>query len=189
MIVRTSLRWVPVVTVVFLVTGAMAWGAVASEDPVAEGDAVAETSAAHAALDGHHREYVGAKDGCRRCHFKEYRSWQKTPHATSLETLPEDKRTDEACVKCHVTGFGEPTGFTSVDETPDLAHVGCEACHGPGSLYKDKDVMKDREKAISMGMVLPDEETCRGCHNEQSPTFEGFDFETAVEEGVHEIER
>ena len=35
-----------------------------------------------------------------------------------------------ACVQCHVTGYGEPNGFVSVEKAPDLVNVGCESCHG-----------------------------------------------------------
>lgn len=37
--------------------------------------------------------------------------------------------------------------------------------------------MRDRETAIENGLLIPDEETCKACHNENSPTFQGFDFE------------
>ena len=36
--------------------------------------------------------------------------------------------------------------------------------------------MKNQELAISKGMVVPTEETCKACQNEESPTFKGFDF-------------
>lgn len=134
--------------------------------------------------------YEGGRSGCRRCHLREYRSWEGTPHANSLETLPEESRGDANCVKCHVTGYGDPTGFTSVADTPELAMVGCEACHGPGSLYKDREIMESREASIAAGLTLPDESTCTRCHNSESPTFPGsFDFEAMKEAGVHEISR
>lgn len=134
-------------------------------------------------------DYAGPKDGCRKCHLREYRSWEKTPHADAFEVLPEEERDNPECVRCHTTGYGQPTGFVNLDETPALAGVTCEVCHGPGSEYRDKELMKDREGSMAAGLILPDETTCRSCHNEDSPEFAGFDFETAKEEGVHEIKR
>ncbi len=50
--------------------------------------------------------------------------------------------------------------------------------------------MKDRDASVAAGLRLPDESTCRGCHNENSPTFSGeFDFAEMKEKGVHEIKR
>jgi hypothetical protein len=40
-----------------------------------------------------------------------------------------------ACAPCHVTGFEEPTGWTSVTKTPQLNNISCEECHGPGSVH------------------------------------------------------
>jgi len=37
------------------------------------------------------------------------------------------------CLPCHTTGFGEPSGWRSLDTTPQLVGIGCEECHGPGS--------------------------------------------------------
>lgn len=134
--------------------------------------------------------YEGGFTACRRCHLREYRSWQRTPHANALEVLPEENRTDPACLRCHTTGYGTESGFTSVEATPRLAGVGCEVCHGPGSVYKDEEIMKSREASLAAGLRLPDERTCRGCHNSDSPSFSGtFDFEAAKAEGVHTIGR
>jgi hypothetical protein len=130
--------------------------------------------------------YEGGRSACRRCHLQEYRGWERTPHADALETLPEDSATDANCLKCHTTGYGQPSGFTSVADTPNLAGVGCESCHGPGSLYKEKEVMESREASVAAGLNIPDEQTCVACHNSESPTFPGsFDFEEMKARGVH----
>ena len=127
--------------------------------------------------------YEGSRTGCRRCHLKQYRSWEKTTHATAFETLPEENRSDPDCVTCHVTGFGEATGFTSI------AGVGCEVCHGPGSLYTDKETMASREASVAAGLIVPDEKTCLACHNDESPNFSGFNYEEFLATGVHDIEQ
>jgi hypothetical protein len=38
------------------------------------------------------------------------------------------------------------------------------------------EVMKDQAKSIAAGMVVPKEETCKTCHNAESPTFKEFCF-------------
>lgn len=135
--------------------------------------------------------FAGAREGCRRCHLREYRSWEKTPHANALATLEsEGEAANPECLTCHSTGFGQPTGFISADATPELAGVTCESCHGAGADYRDRDVMKSREASLAAGLHVPNEATCRGCHNENSPTFPGtFDFEAMREGGVHEVKR
>lgn len=146
---------------------------------------VASSVAAH-----QQHQYVGARDGCRRCHLREYRSWEDTPHASALETLEGDDAANPECLRCHVTGWGEPTGYVTAEETPQLAGVTCESCHGPGSDYRDRDVMKDLDASLAAGMWQPDEQTCRGCHNEESPTFPGeFVYEEMKERGIHSVGR
>lgn len=131
--------------------------------------------------------YVNGRDGCRKCHLKQYRSWEATPHATAHELLEGADATNAECLACHTTGMGKPGGFVSMEATPKLAGVQCEACHGPGSDYIDKEVMKDAALAQAGGLLTPNEATCRGCHNEKSPDFTGFDYDEALKAGVHEI--
>jgi hypothetical protein len=38
-------------------------------------------------------------------------------------------------------------------------------------------VMKDRQKAIESGLVIPTEGVCIKCHNTDSPNFPGFSFD------------
>jgi hypothetical protein len=155
--------------------------------------------------------FVGSKK-CKLCHLKQYKSWEQTPMAGTFDTLKAGERAeqkqaagldpakdytaDAACVRCHVTGYGQPGGFTSLAETPDLVGVGCETCHGPGSTYLKPEHMslknKEYKKAdlIAVGMVGEiTEAQCTGCHNDESP-FVGedfvFDFEARKGEGIHE---
>jgi hypothetical protein len=165
-----------------LIAGAVIWANAEPATPI-EGDTVAFHTWTE-----QDPAYEGGRAACRRCHLAEYRSWERTPHATAFETLPEESRGDANCVKCHTTGYGEATGFTSIADTPELAGVGCEACHGPGSLYKDREVMESREASVAAGLNIPDEATCTACHNSESPTFPGsFNFEEMKAAGVHEI--
>jgi hypothetical protein len=105
--------------------------------------------------------YIGP-EACKKCHFKQYGSWKKTPMANTMDKLKPgeaaEKKTaggldlkvdytkDPKCLKCHSTGYGTDTGFPAIVEgkawTPaeeeratSFGRVACEACHGPGSLY------------------------------------------------------
>ncbi len=138
-------------------------------------------------------EYVGVKR-CAMCHRSEargdqYGQWQETAHSKAYVNLAteaakkagaelgvDDPQASPKCLKCHVTAYGvDEELLGSMYKMED--GVGCESCHGPGGDYMKLSIMKDREKAIAAGLVIPDEELCRKCHNEESPTFKGFDFE------------
>lgn len=153
--------------------------------------------------------YVGTKN-CRKCHIKQYKSWQETKMANAFETLKpdvvaerktelgldpaKDYSADPECVRCHVTGFGKEGGFVSIEDTPDLANVGCEMCHGAGGTYTQDGYMtlknKEYKRAdlVKVGLNDPiDEVTCIQCHNEDVPIPDyTFDFATKKAEGTHE---
>ncbi len=98
--------------------------------------------------------YYGSK-ACGNCHVEEYGSWGLTHHSLSYWTIYERELTkDEGCVQCHVTGLGEPKGFTLGDDASPLAEVGCEACHGPGGPH-----------AGERPPLGSSRETCVGCHD------------------------
>lgn len=87
----------------------------------------------------------------------------------------EDAQQDSTCLKCHVTGFGLPaTDKYSVEEG-----VTCEACHGPGEHYDDIRVMTKPDLYEQKGMIVPDEELCVTCHNQESPTYKEFKYKDA----------
>jgi len=156
-------------------------------------------------------EYVGAKK-CKKCHLKQYKSWEKTKMAQTWTQLepgvsaeaktaagldPEtDYTKDESCVSCHVTGHGEPGGFVDIASTPELANVGCESCHGPGGTYIQDGYMtldnKEYLKAEIVAVGMVDEVgpvQCTACHNADSPFVPDdfdFDFETSRDQGTHE---
>jgi len=75
--------------------------------------------------------YAGGS-GCRACHEEVFRRWSGTGHAGSYRTLAISREEgNPACLRCHTTGFGDAEGFLDAENTPDLASVSCEACHGP----------------------------------------------------------
>jgi len=134
-------------------------------------------------------QYVGAAK-CKMCHMNQHKVWMESKHAKAFDALkPEDQKKPE-CLSCHNTGVGKPAA-----EGADLKGVQCEACHGPGSLYKAASIMSKakfqadkaaaRKAAVDAGLVVPDEKLCTGCHNSKSPTFKGFEFASAKEKIKH----
>ncbi len=114
--------------------------------------------------------YMGAKQ-CSACHFDQFLSWKQTKHAKAFEILPAKYKTDESCLKCHTTGFGEDTGYKDA-KTPDLVGTSCEACHGPGSKHGEiakgfgtKKLNKEEEAYVrsTIHKLLPNN-ACAGCH-------------------------
>jgi len=84
-------------------------------------------------------EYVGSAE-CKSCHRHAYEVWENHPHAHAYDTLvtakkPELRQFDGECIVCHTVGFGQVSGYESETKTPQLREVGCENCHGPGSLH------------------------------------------------------
>lgn len=138
--------------------------------------------------------YIGASK-CKMCHKGEkngaiYEKWEGSKHAKSLQTLIDKGEQNNAeCLACHTTGHGVAGGYgTAGMEAPDaLGAVSCEACHGAGSEYKSKKVMEDHAASVAAGLLIPDENTCKKCHNEKSPTFKGFNFKEAWEMIKHEV--
>ena len=145
--------------------------------------------------------YIGVKK-CGMCHKSEKKGnqlaiWEKSAHANAFETLKSDKaieygrergvetpHLDDACLKCHVTGHGEPAELFG-DSFVKEQGVQCESCHGAGGDYKGLKVMKDREAAVAAGLVIPTAEMCVACHNEESPGFDGFDYEEYLAKIAH----
>ncbi len=137
--------------------------------------------------------FVGSK-ACKTCHQGEkngkiFESWMESKHAKAMSVLDSTKgeTTDAKCLKCHTTGYGAGGYGEKGMEAIDLAGVGCESCHGPGSEYKSMKVMKDHEASLAAGMIVPTEATCKKCHNEESPTFKGFNFKEAYEKIAHHV--
>jgi nitrate/TMAO reductase-like tetraheme cytochrome c subunit len=134
-------------------------------------------------------KYVGVKK-CKTCHKEQYKIWLNLSHAKALSVLSAEEQKNPECLGCHTTGYGKPAASTA-----KLENVQCEACHGPGSLYKSAKIMskskykKDpeasRAKSIAAGLILPTEEACVKCHNDKSPSFKGFDFKAAFEKIKH----
>ena len=146
--------------------------------------------------------YVGAAE-CKKCHNKpatgqQYKIWSESAHANAMILLSSEKARIYAnvhniadptkhlgCLKCHSTAgnLAESlqTGITIAEG------VSCESCHGPGSAYITKTIMKDRELSIKNGLVLPTRYICEQCHNNYCPFNKPFDFDEMVKEIAHAI--
>jgi hypothetical protein len=83
-------------------------------------------------------QYKGAKM-CMLCHFEVHGDWKQDQHALAFEDLPTKYEKDGECLKCHATGYGQPTGYGGPEMASSalLQGVTCEACHGPGSEHID----------------------------------------------------
>lgn len=137
--------------------------------------------------------YEGYKK-CGGCHKSQKDAWLETKHAKAMDSLkpkahaehkkkakldPEkDYTQDKDCVGCHTTGFGEKGGYKismSESQAKFLLGIGCEDCHGAGSLYRKEhsDAGKafkatqkasPRSKLVEAGQSFDYEETCARCH-------------------------
>ncbi len=149
--------------------------------------------------------YIGATR-CRTCHRKEedgnqYGQWEATAHSKAFATLAGDKAKEIAaakgiadpqaadeCLKCHITGHGVDAALLG-DKYDKAEGVSCESCHGPGSEYYKKATMEGITAGTidgaSVGLIEPNEQTCLGCHNEESPTFKGFNYDEYLAKVTH----
>lgn len=132
---------------------------------------------------------------CRVCHRtksqgSQYPVWEASAHARSFASLKTDKARDIArqagvtgapeaeaeCLKCHAPLSGRAPSEIAAEG------VGCEACHGPGGLFKKLTVMMSREKAAKNGLVVfkapaAVKARCLECHSGSHPG--AFDFDAA----------
>jgi cytochrome c553 len=152
--------------------------------------------------------YIGV-EACGKCHKRETTGnqlgqWQQSKHAKAFATLgtPKakelaaakgiaDPQKDGKCLKCHVTAYGVDAALIVVAATPEekgfVAEEGvqCESCHGPGSLYKPRKIMKDKTAAVAAGLIVPDEKLCKTCHNPESPSYKEFNYAEAKKKIEH----
>ncbi len=96
---------------------------------------------------------------CQACHPGQHETWAAGKHAKAYGSLSAEEKKNPECFKCHVTGYGLPGGFVSQEKTPEMVNVGCEACHGGGSVHVDAP-MEEKKKTISVNGL-----DCRTCHH------------------------
>lgn len=117
--------------------------------------------------------YLGSAS-CRACHPRAYELWRATGHAAAYAGLPAGERHRPQCLRCHVTGYGDPLGYGH-GGGDDLAAVGCEACHGPGSDHA-RSAYPGLVPTATGGECPPCEANriCRLCHTPERSA--GFDL-------------
>jgi|YelNatPaOPRAMG01_1025707.scaffolds.fasta_scaffold00030_56 hypothetical protein len=153
-------------------------------------------------------QYVGVTK-CKMCHQlkprgEQFQKWQNSAHAKAYEVLATEQAKAVAnkagvqgdpqkaaqCLKCHVTAYDAPASAKSATYKMEEG-VTCEACHGPGSEYWKMNVMKDlhdgKIQPASVGMTVPNEQLCKTCHNEKSPTYRPFNYQQAVAQIAHPV--
>lgn len=132
-------------------------------------------------------DYRGAS-ACAGCHADEHAIWTASAHAGAWEPLEREAaslRPD--CVGCHSTGYLQPTGFRDTagagartgpaPGASALIHVGCEACHGPGSDHVKEQALGGSatsapSAAPPYGTLPSSMAACVACHTwERSPEF------------------
>lgn len=141
-------------------------------------------------------DYVGSTK-CKMCHIKQHKAWAETPHAKAFINLQKAEQaaaeamaekikvkltakpaTMDECVKCHVTGFKLAGGYPAADsaKTAVVAMVGCEACHGPGSLHASAPMAEKKKMINKAGTGM-----CKQCHTpEMSPKFDAAEWAKKV---------
>ncbi|MBI2921379.1 MAG: hypothetical protein HYY18_09880 [Planctomycetes bacterium] len=145
--------------------------------------------------------FVGAK-GCTPCHDakskgNQYATWMASKHAAAWRTLATpaaiaigkekgiaDPQKDNACLKCHVTAFGEPAARLAKSFDPTQG-IQCESCHGPGEFHRKERNLNAADFAEDEIIAAPDVKTCERCHNKESPAFKPFCFKGFVEKIRH----
>jgi len=107
---------------------------------------------------------------CIACHAEPGEVYKGTEHSHAYATLEKvHKQFDLDCVRCHVVGTNAPGGVCRVDQVEGRKNVGCESCHGRGSLHAD-------DPNVPVPVPEPGEQNCRVCHTPENST--AFDYAT-----------
>lgn len=121
--------------------------------------------------------YAGSA-ACRACHKASWEAWEKSKHRQALDTLAEAAyQWSPECIVCHVVGYGAADGYVARRETPNLADVGCESCHGRGGRH-----VGTQGKALG-SIVRGGQRSCRPCHTPEHSR--GFVFDDAWAKIAH----
>jgi hypothetical protein len=117
-----------------------------------------------------HPGFAGATR-CGDCHESQLAWWKGHAHGHAYATLEQrNKQFNLSCVGCHVTGYNQPGG-ASVVHNQGLTDVGCESCHGPGSLHI-ADADSDADKNVHRDVP---ESVCKQCHTPEHSDHFAYD--------------
>jgi len=106
---------------------------------------------------------------CEACHESAFSTWKGSAHAHAFDILVQRRQDyNPLCVGCHTIGHKQTHGFVDATRTPDLLHVGCEACHGPSSLHPE---------TVEAGYGRTGTDRCVTCHTrENSPDYNPAEY-------------
>lgn len=125
--------------------------------------------------------YAGT-DKCIACHKTAAAVWTMSAHAHAFVTLMDRKAdADPKCISCHTVGFGDVSGYQREFAAGKLIDVGCESCHGPGSLHVRE---KEGDASINFTFRPLDAGDCQKCHHgEFSRPFDWDQFWPLIKHG------
>lgn len=109
-------------------------------------------------------QYAGSQV-CLECHADTHAAVMNTRHPGAMTTAlftAQGGQTNRACLSCHTVGSGLPTGFASPPQTPQLAGVQCENCHGPAATHAANPDDPTVRPRVELAATV-----CGGCHNAQ----------------------
>jgi hypothetical protein len=114
--------------------------------------------------------YAGTP-ACISCHPSAAKIWDQTAHSQAFASLAGKKaEADPNCIGCHTVGFGTASGYQRQMQGSRLASVGCESCHGPGSLHVQQRLAGGDITFKFRPLAAGD---CKQCHQgEFSPPFD-----------------
>ena len=139
----------------------------------------------HSPCQGNEQNSAGIFVGslaCKECHPEEYENFmtyaKKSVSFQSIERRMKHLTSEEIreCYPCHTTGYGQPGGFISQEETPNLKNAGCEVCHGPGAEHA-----RTGDPAQIIGKMRKTD--CEKCHI--SERVKAFKYKPLIHGGAH----
>ena len=115
---------------------------------------------------------------CAKCHEAEFKQWATTRHSRAYESIKRVRRNeDPECILCHTMGYGRENGFFSMEETPALGRVTCQACHPVMSTHHDDAKKAEPPKPLTA-------RACLLCHGLiQSPDFDFAAYKPKIAHG------
>jgi hypothetical protein len=131
-------------------------------------------------------QYVGS-ESCMQCHVSAGKTWQDSRHAqASRALLQAGADADPNCLGCHTVGFGAPSGYRR-DAPKRLTDVGCESCHGPGSVHVAQHAAGTEVTTHFRPLGVAD---CQKCHHgEFSRPFDWSAFWPQIQHGLEESKK
>jgi hypothetical protein len=105
-------------------------------------------------------EYVPFHPDGTHAAYATWENFKGSAHGQDMRSKGPGNRdvlTNGCGTTCHTVGWQEPTGFTSTAQTPHLEGIGCEECHGTGSLHAGDPSTTNINR-------VPDDKNCWDCH-------------------------